>query len=193
MKLLPFWCLPSSVYTTSLHFMYSHIRWVHASLTTMSLYNLPPVLLAEWPGSFTSYSGGTDTETRVSTKSWPWRRTVSHWALNPQPSSHKSGALTTELSLLSWLCVTDYGGTGGHTVSNRRSIQLFMYGGYHQPVLFPGGLVVPGGCAVQQCEVELLVKYMCRWFIWLCLHQPLKFWTSPVPCQWQLCVEQIFC
>ena len=32
--------------------------------------NLPPALLADWPGSFTYYCGGTDTEIRVSTESW---------------------------------------------------------------------------------------------------------------------------
>ena len=36
--------------------------------------NLPPALLAEWLGYFTwQHGGGTDTEIRVSTESWPWR------------------------------------------------------------------------------------------------------------------------
>ena len=67
--------------------------------------NLPPALLAEWPGSFTCYcgntGGGMDTEIRVSTESWPWRRKFSCHSsrdLNPPPFDHESGALTTELS-----------------------------------------------------------------------------------------------
>ena len=44
---------------------------------------------------------GTDTEIRVSTESWPWRRRFSRRSCrdsNPRPFSHESGALTTELS-----------------------------------------------------------------------------------------------
>ena len=47
--------------------------------------------------------GGMDTETRVSTESWPSRRKFSHcsyWDTNPRPFDYKSGALTTALSLL---------------------------------------------------------------------------------------------
>ena len=56
--------------------------------------------------------GRTDTEIRVSTQSWPWRRKFSHCSCrdsNLQHFNHKSGALTTELTLLpskpckSWL------------------------------------------------------------------------------------------
>ena len=40
--------------------------------------SMPPVFLAEWPGSFRCYcgnmGGGMVTEVRVSTESWPWRR-----------------------------------------------------------------------------------------------------------------------
>ena len=66
--------------------------------------NLPPVLLAEWPGSFTSYCAAVtrgwnaDTEIRVSTESWPLRRKFSRRSFedsNPGPSDHESGALTT--------------------------------------------------------------------------------------------------
>ena len=67
--------------------------------------NLPPALLAEWPGFFTCYcgntGGGTDTEIRVSTESRPWRRKFSRRSSrdsNPRPFNHESGALTTELS-----------------------------------------------------------------------------------------------
>ena len=48
-----------------------------------------------------SHRGGTDTEIRVSTKSWPLRRKFFHHSCrdsNPQPFNHKSSALTTELS-----------------------------------------------------------------------------------------------
>ena len=60
--------------------------------------------VAESPGSFTCYcgntGGGTDTEIRVSTESWPWRRRFSRRSCrdsNPRPFNHDSGALTTEL------------------------------------------------------------------------------------------------
>ena len=48
-----------------------------------------------------SHGGGTDTEIRVSTESWPWRRKFSSRSSrdsNPRPFDHESGALTTELS-----------------------------------------------------------------------------------------------
>ena len=48
-------------------------------------------------------TGGTDTEIRVSTESWPWPRIFlrhSYRDLNPQPFDHKSSALTAELSPL---------------------------------------------------------------------------------------------
>ena len=70
--------------------------------------NLPPALLAEWPGSFMCYCvnmGGTDTEIRVSTESWPWRRKFSCRscrASNQRPFNHKSSTLTTELLPLQW-------------------------------------------------------------------------------------------
>ena len=68
--------------------------------------NLPPAPLAKWPGSFTCYCGNTgvermDTEIRVSTESWPWRRKFSRRSCrdsNPWPFDHESGALTTEPS-----------------------------------------------------------------------------------------------
>ena len=67
--------------------------------------NLPPALLAEWPGFFTCYCGNTGVERilkiRVSTESRPWRRKFSRRSSrdsNPIPFNHKSGALTTELS-----------------------------------------------------------------------------------------------
>ena len=68
--------------------------------------NLPPELLAEWLGSFMCYRGNMREERilkSVSTKSWPWRRKLSHhssWDSNPKPFNHESGALTTELSML---------------------------------------------------------------------------------------------
>ena len=46
--------------------------------------------------------GGTDTEIRVSTESWPWRRTFSSSSCrdsNPRPFNHESSALTAELSM----------------------------------------------------------------------------------------------
>ena len=68
------------------------------------MFKLPPALLAEGPGSFTCYcgntGGGMDTEVRVSTDSRPWKRKFSPRSCrdsNPQPFSHESGTLTTEL------------------------------------------------------------------------------------------------
>ena len=67
---------------------------------------LLPALLAEWLWSSTCYcsntGGGMNTKIRVSTESWPGRRTFScrycgdsNWG----PFDHESGALTTEPSL----------------------------------------------------------------------------------------------
>ncbi len=66
--------------------------------------NLPPALLAEWPGFFTCYCGNTGVERIpkwVSTESRPWRRKFSRRSSrdsNQRPFNHESGALTTELS-----------------------------------------------------------------------------------------------
>ena len=67
--------------------------------------NLPPALFGRKTGIFYvllwKHGGGTDTEIRVSTESRPWRRKFSRRSgrdSNPQPFSHESGALTTELS-----------------------------------------------------------------------------------------------
>ena len=107
-----------SVYTTEpcisslvVPFLQSHIRRVHVCS------NLPPALLAEWPGSFTCYGGsvtavahkisrsrgGTDTEIRFSTERWPWRTNFSLRSCrdsDPRPFNHESGAVTTELPSL---------------------------------------------------------------------------------------------
>ena len=68
--------------------------------------NLPPALLAEWLGFLRATAvtrGWMDTEIRVSTENWPWRRKFSRCSSrdsNPRPFNHKFGTLTTELSLL---------------------------------------------------------------------------------------------
>ena len=75
--------------------MQSHIRMVYACFSC----NLPPALLAAWPGSFTCDCK--KTKIRVSIESRPWRRKFSHCFCrdsNLRPFSHESGALTTELS-----------------------------------------------------------------------------------------------
>ena len=61
--------------------------------------NLPPALLAEWPGSFYvqlwSHRGGTNTEITVSAESWPWRIFLSCCFcqdLKQQPFDRESGA-----------------------------------------------------------------------------------------------------
>ena len=82
------------------HFMQSHIRKMYACLAvTCHLHfwqNDRDLLRAT-----VVTRGGTDTEIRVSTESWPWRRRFSRRSCrdsNPRPFSHESGALTTELS-----------------------------------------------------------------------------------------------
>ena len=64
--------------------------------------NLPPALLAEWPGSFTCYCGNMGVEwIRVSTESRPWRRKFSCHSCrdsNPRPFNRESSTLTTEPS-----------------------------------------------------------------------------------------------
>ena len=68
--------------------------------------NLPPALLAEWPGSCMCYCSNTLAEwipKWVCTESWPLRRNFSQRSCgdwNLWPFSHESGALTTELSPL---------------------------------------------------------------------------------------------
>ena len=82
------------------HFMQSHIR---NGVCVFSC-NLPPALLAEWPGSFTCYCGNTGVERIpkwVSTECRPWRRKFSRCSSrdsNPRPFIHEFGSLTTELS-----------------------------------------------------------------------------------------------
>ena len=62
--------------TMSCHFMQSHIRTVHACLTVTChphfWQNYWDLLCAT-----VVHGGGTDTETRVSTESWPWNRKFS--------------------------------------------------------------------------------------------------------------------
>ena len=93
----------SPVYTIqpcSMSLVQSHIRNGVCVFNS----NLPPALLAEWPGSFMCYCGNTGVERIpdwVSTESWPLRRKFSHHSSrdsNPRPFNHESGALTTELS-----------------------------------------------------------------------------------------------
>ena len=67
--------------------------------------NLLPALLAEWPGSFTAVTQGWNEYWNKTTETLPWRRKFScHSCRNSNPwlwpFSHKSGAVTTELSLL---------------------------------------------------------------------------------------------
>jgi len=66
--------------------------------------NLPPALLAEWPGSFTCYFGNTEwneyrnkSQRRKSTLVKKFSRRSCTDA-NPRPFNHGSGILTTELS-----------------------------------------------------------------------------------------------
>ena len=70
--------------------------------------NLPPALLAEWPGSFTCYyCGNTGVEmirnTSKHRKLTPEKKSIPPLCgdSNPRPFNRESGALTTELSPLS--------------------------------------------------------------------------------------------
>ena len=70
------------------------------------------------------HGGGTDTEIRVSTESWPWRRKFSRRSCrdsNLRPSDHGSGALTTEITPHSPPPPPPGGGGGGlkHKVAGR--------------------------------------------------------------------------
>ena len=103
MKLLPFRRVLCTPYNHApCHFMQSLIRKVGACLAeTCHLYfwqNDRDLLRV---ASVTR--GGTDTEIRVSTESWSWRRKFSRRSCrdsNPWPFNHEFGALTTELSPL---------------------------------------------------------------------------------------------
>ena len=84
------------------HFVQSHRLNVHASLAVTCHMHF-------WQNDWDRLRatvvtrGGTDTEIRISTESWPWRRKFSCCScrdLNQRLFSHKSGALTTELSLI---------------------------------------------------------------------------------------------
>ena len=84
------------------HFMQSHIRKVYACLAVTCH-------LRFWQNDWgllraTAVTRGwMDTEIRVSTESWPWRRKFSRRSSrdsNPWPFNHEFGALTTDLSPL---------------------------------------------------------------------------------------------
>ena len=87
----------------SCHFMQSHIRRVHAYLGVTCHLHL-------WQNDL-HLLRGTDIEIRVSTESWPWKRTFSRRSCrdsNPRPFDHESGALTTELFPLPRLRLLDF-------------------------------------------------------------------------------------
>ena len=82
------------------HFMQCHIH----KICVFSC-NLPPALLAEWPGYFKCYCSNMGwngyRNKSQHRESRPWRRKFSRCSCrdsNQWPFSHKSGALTTELS-----------------------------------------------------------------------------------------------
>ena len=100
-KLLPSRRVPCTPYNHARsHFMQSHMRKVYACLAVTCH-------LRFWQNdrglsrATAVTRGGTDTEIRVSTESWSWRRKLSRRSSrysNPRPFDHESGALTTELS-----------------------------------------------------------------------------------------------
>ena len=100
-----------SVYTIQLCAMSLHAK-PHAYSACIFSCNLPPALLAEWPGSFACYCSNTGVEWLwVLTESWPWRRKFSCRCcrdLNLQPFNHHSGALTTEFVQFTFPPITHY-------------------------------------------------------------------------------------
>ena len=75
------------------------LRWVKGVCVLRC--NLPPALLAEWPGSFTCNAvtrGWNGRRIRVSTENWLWTWTFSRRSCrnsNSQPFHHEFGALST--------------------------------------------------------------------------------------------------
>ena len=75
--------------------------------------DLPPALLAEWPGSFTCCCsnswGWNEYQNKSAQKNWPWRRKFSHCSCGdsklPQLFNNEPGALPTEQSLLPFVVV----------------------------------------------------------------------------------------
>ena len=116
MKLLPsrrFLCTPCNHATC--HFMQSRIRKVRVHLAVT--YHLH-----FWQND-RGHGGGTDTEIRLSTENWPWRRKFSRRSCgdsNPRPFDHESGVLTTELSQLPKLDV--WGQSWNHCRQRRRQV-----------------------------------------------------------------------
>ena len=88
------------------HFMQSHIRKVYACLAVTCQLRFWQNDRGLLRATAVTRGVGADTEIRVSTESWPWRRKLSRRSSrdsNPRPFDHESGALTTELSPLPWI------------------------------------------------------------------------------------------
>ena len=83
------------------------LRWVKG--VCVFRYNLPPALLAEWPGSLRATAvtqGWKGHRISVSTQSYLWRKKFSYrscWDSNWPHFDHESGTLTNQLSQLPWL------------------------------------------------------------------------------------------
>ena len=90
---IPTLCLDSGIVSPL------RLHWVKG--VCMFRCNLPPALLAEWPGSLMCHCGNTGVEqtlNKVSTQSWLRKKKFSCrscWDSSSQPSDHKSGALPT--------------------------------------------------------------------------------------------------
>ena len=98
-KLLPSQHVLCTLYNHApCHFMQSHIRKVDACFScNLCFWQNDQGLLCATAVTW----GWTDTEIRVSTESWPWRRKFSCRSSrdsNPGPFDHESSALTTEPS-----------------------------------------------------------------------------------------------
>ena len=94
-------------------FMQSHIRKVHACLAVTC--HLPfrqnDRGLLRATAVTLGVERGTNSEIRVSTENWPWRRKFSSRPCrgsNPRPFNHESGALTTELPIPHWNSLTHW-------------------------------------------------------------------------------------
>ena len=92
---IPTLCLDSSIVSPL------RLQWVKGVCVFRC--NLPPALLAEWPGSFTCHwvtRGWNGDQIKVSTQSWLWRRRFccrSCWEFNLQPFDHEPSTLTNKL------------------------------------------------------------------------------------------------
>ena len=87
-KLLLSWCILCMLYNHAPHHATS-CKATYIGYSSFSC-NMPPALLAEWPGSFTCYCGNMGVEwilKWVITKHWPWWRKFLLFLLGLEPTT----------------------------------------------------------------------------------------------------------